>query len=115
MVATNDPLIQQLNAERENLTARIAAIDNAIEALVGTRPATNGGRNRERLSVGDDKVAMILSFITERGEVRQAEIGRALALNTGTVSTATRRLAEAGEIVQGPKRDRSVTWRSASA
>lgn len=108
-----DPLISRLEDERDALIERVTAIDTAIEALVGTRPDGAPTITRRAGSVGVDKLAAVLEYIRERGEVRQAEISRELELNSGTVSTATTALMIQGEIEELPKRDRSKVWRAA--
>jgi hypothetical protein len=111
----DDPLILQLEDERQSLRNRLAAVEQAIHALTGSRP--DGGSNMRSIygrsaSVGDDKLAAVHGYIKQRGKVRQAEIVQELGLNSGTVSTATHALLQAGEIERGPKENRSVTWRA---
>lgn len=105
----DDTLIASLEAERASLETRLDALNQAIAALTGTRPANTAPRSA---GVGEDKLAAVREYIRKRGKVRQAEIASALSFNTGTVSTATHALMLAGEIERGPKENRSVTWRA---
>jgi ribosomal protein S25 len=109
---STDPLIGRLHDERDALVERVAAIDQAIEALTGTRPANGATITRRAGSVGEDKLAMVRDYIRAEGTVRQAEIARELNLNSGTVSTATQALAISGEIEELPKQNRSKVWRA---
>lgn len=113
----DDPLIMQLDEERQSLRNRLAAVEHAIEALTGSASAQYHPSNMHSIygragSVGDDKLAAVHGYIKQRGKVRQAEIVQELGLNSGTVSTATHALLQAGEIERGPKENRSVTWRA---
>ena len=92
------------------LDQRRAALCSAVAALEGTAAPAAVMR---RHAVGDDKVDAVRKYIRSRGKVRQADITKALGFNSGTVSTATHALLLAGEIEQGPKEDRSVTWKYA--
>ena len=109
-----EQIVAQLQEERDALEQRLEQLDNAILALTGGVPVfTSSTRSSRRtnVSVGADKITAVWEYVRKHGpNVRQADIGKALGYNGGTVSTATYRLEQDGKLVKGPKVDRSPTW-----
>lgn len=118
-------VLRKLKVER---AARIAAIEaeyNAqIEGLEAALHQMNGGppiadqQPHTELSISDDRLEFIRSYVQERGEVRQADVTEALAehfgisLNaaSGSVSTGMRRLELEGFVKPCTKRGGSNCW-----
>lgn len=107
---------EALITEREALLQELAKVDSALSALGGELPA--GGLSvGSRPQVGEDKLAQVRAYVQQhgrRGPVRQADIVKDTGLNSGTVSEAVKLMAEAGEITERTKLNRSRTWILAS-
>lgn len=103
-------IVQQLEAERESLAQRLAAVDQALEALTGTAATTGLRRRIGASSVGQDKLDAIMAYIRDRGSVAQKEIVADLGYTSGAVSLGAHALAIAGKIEQVGKVGRSPVW-----
>lgn len=114
---------QEIQEERRQLAAREQALLRAREELAqalggnGTPTAHRGTRVRTRAGVQQKASQMhmdaISDYLTGRGAVRQADIGKALGLNSGTVSLALRQLEQDGLVEPLPEKERgSVVWQT---
>lgn len=87
-------IIQEFEAQRQELQERLRLLDNAEEAVIAALsgsvikgPAT---RKRKEPSVSDALYEQVLRYLNDNPDSRQADIAEALQLNSGLVSSAVK-------------------------
>lgn len=108
---------QEIQEERRQLDAREHALQRAREelsqALGGNAPSSPRPRTRAGVQqkASQDHVDAISDYLTAQGPTRQADLGKALGLNSGTVSLALRQLESDGLVSAQPEKERnSLVW-----
>lgn len=118
--------LTELQREREDalkqsrqLKRRMEQIQDAIAALDGPS-RTNGAHARSAadrspasFAVGEDRVSAVQEYLQAHERARQADIGIALGINSGSVSVALRLLEQRGQIAKLDRKERgSSVWES---
>lgn len=110
----------EIQEERRSLDAREAAIQRARDDLARALGGS-GSPQRARTRAGISQKAAqhhldaIADYLSRHQRARQADIAKALQLNSGTVSLALRQLEEDGVVAALPEKERnSVVWEASS-
>lgn len=110
--------IQEIEQQRRALDAREEAArriaQNALEGTAGATGAPSAKRVRSRAGlqqkVAETHLNAITEYLAKQQRARQADIGKALELNSGVPSRAMRELEEAGTVRRVGKEAGSVVW-----
>lgn len=93
----------------DEVNREIRALDRAVKALKG-EPVGNDKSDPVKVA-GRKNVEAVRAVMAERGECSQAEVGRVLDMNSGTLSWAFKALEREGAVVPTTMREgRSTVW-----
>lgn len=99
---------EAMDQVRQQFAGRITKVDTALGLLQDSAKADLP--EVTVLSISDEKLAAVRSYIERHGKVRQASIAQDLKLNSGTVSVALRKLQSDGLVAPGGKEHGSRIW-----
>lgn len=99
---------EAMDQVRQQFAGRITKVDTALGLLQDSAEADLP--EVTVLSISDEKLAAVRSYIERHGKVRQASIAQDLKLNSGTVSVALRKLQSDGLVAPGGKEHGSRIW-----
>lgn len=108
--------VQECDAEivavRTRYQSRIESIERAIATFEGTSRLNAEDRRPDvaALSVGDDRLESVRQYMNAHGSARQADLAKALNINSGSVSVALRRLQLEGFVQPLSKDNGSTRW-----
>lgn len=117
MQSEHEAEVERLKADHET---RLAAINQALEALGGSRPMgpTPDAPSPMTPGISAQKLGLLRTFLKESGPVRQADIPKGVksqsgvVLNSGTISIGLRILQASGEVRPLNKEKGSQLWES---
>lgn len=109
-------LFAAIERERQDLLRRLEHLDRAEQelrqaAVGGVLPHGRPTRAGMRQRAAQHHLDAINDYLAREGTARQADIAKALKLNSGTVSLALRQLAESGIVRDTGRSERgSIIW-----